>query len=160
MGGCRNISLLNFSLLLRGIDDRSSLIIDAFEMWWWLRILQEPTAKRTKYSFMLKQLNFSLLLRGIDDQSSIRKIIDAFSMWCWRRILQVPWTAKSTNSSILKQLRRHSTVQTRGYWGLSYLVILAITNLESKSLTSFVTPVVCVTTLCLICNFTCNITCI
>ena len=64
--------------------------IDAFELWYWRRLLRVPwTARKSK----------ELMLLNCEHQR-----IDAFGLLCWRRLLRVPWTARKSNQSILKEI--------------------------------------------------------
>ena len=83
--------------------------INAFELWFWRRLLRVPwTARRSNQS----------ILKEISPECSLGRLIklkvqcfdhlmwrtDAFELWCWRRLLRITWTARRSNQSILEEI--------------------------------------------------------
>ena len=98
--------------------------IDAFELWFWRRLLRVPWTARSNQS-ILKEISLEHPLEGLmlklklqyfghlmQIADSLEKSLnlgnmegrrtDAFELWCW--IMRVPWTARRSNQSILKEI--------------------------------------------------------
>ena len=84
--------------------------IDAFELWYWRRLLRIPWTARRSNQSILKEISPECSLEGLmlklklQSFNHLMRRTDIFELWCWRRFLRVPWTARRSNQSILKEI--------------------------------------------------------
>ena len=68
--------------------------IDAFEMWWWRRLLRVPWTSRSSNQSILKKISLEYSLEGLMLKVKLQNFghlmgrIDSFERpWCWERLM-------------------------------------------------------------------------